>query len=66
MYFCPNKLANYLLCKSNIKLPINNSHYVTGKDLSFFSKLMCVENELSNLTCNLKNFCGNCKNNYLR
>lgn len=66
MYFCPQKFANYILCQSNIKLPINKCHYVTGKDLSFFSNLICVENELSNLTCNLKGYINKCKNNYFR
>lgn len=66
MYICPKKLANYLLYNSNIKFPINQSHYVTGKELSLFSKLMCIENELTNLTCNLKGFCTSCKYNYFR
>lgn len=66
MYFRPEKLVNCLLCSSNIKLPINNSHYVTGQDISFFSKLMCVEQELSNITCNIKGYCNSCKNLYFK
>lgn len=66
MYFYPKKLANYLLCSSNIKLPINKSHYITGKEISFFSKLMCVEQELSNITCNIKGYCNSCKKLYFK
>lgn len=66
MYICPQRIANYLLCNSNIKLPINQSHYATGKELSIFSKLMCIENELANLTCNLKGFYSSCKYNYFK
>ena len=58
MNFNSQKLAKYLLCNSNIKLPISSSHYVTGKDLSLFSNLICVENQLSNMTCNIKNCCN--------
>ncbi len=61
MYICPRKIAKCLLCSSNICLPINKSHYVTGKDISCFSNLMCVESTLSSLTCNLKNMCNGFK-----
>lgn len=55
MNLCPERIAKYLLCCSNIRLPINKSHYVTGKDLSLFSNLMCIENTLSSFTCGCKN-----------
>ncbi len=66
MYICPQNLAKYILCHSNLKLPINNSHYITGSEISFFSNIMCVENELTCLTNNLKCYITSCKNNYFR
>ena len=38
------------LCATNVKLPLNNSHYITGKDIYLFSNLACVENTLSSFT----------------
>ena len=66
MYICPQKLADYLLCNSNLNLPINKSHYITGNEISLFSKLVCIEKELTCLTCNLKGFCTSCKSHYFR
>ena len=66
LYICPKKLANYLLCTSNICLPINKNHYVTGRDLSYFSSLACIEQTLSNLTCNIKGICSSFNKNYFR
>ncbi len=66
MYICPQKLANHLLCCSNVKLPINKNHYITGKDISIFSKLICIENQLSDFTCNLKGYFNNCKSYHFR
>lgn len=57
MYVNKNKIINSLLC-NNIKLPMYNNHYITGKGILFFSNIACVENTLSNLTCNLKNICA--------
>lgn len=56
-----NKIINSLLCCSNFKFPINNSHYLTGKDIYLFSSLACIENTLTDLTCNLKNKCNDIK-----
>lgn len=58
-----NKLINSLFCCNDLKLPINKSHYITGKEIYFFSNLTCIENTLTNLTCNIKNICNNVKNN---
>ncbi len=66
MNFCPQKLLNCLLCSSNIKLPINKNHYVTGQDISLFSKLVCIEQELSNITCNIQGYCKCIKNSYFK
>lgn len=59
--FIPKQMLNKFLCCYPGKLHINNSHYVTGKDLIFFSKLMCVENELTNITGCCNNLCCNIK-----
>ena len=61
-----NNILNGLIKATNIRLPVNNTHYVTLKDLSQFSKLMCVENELSKITYSIKNGCNKCLNNYFR
>lgn len=61
-----NKLINSLLCCNNFKLPINKSHYITGKELHFFSNFICIESTLTNLTCNIKNICTNVKQNINR
>lgn len=66
MGICPQTMKNYLLNCSNIKLPINNTHYVTGKDIYNFSNLVCIENTLSNFTNCLKCFCSNAKDNFCR
>lgn len=58
-----NKIINSLLCCNNFKFPMNNSHYVTGKDIYLFSSLACIENTLTNLTCNINNICNNVKCN---
>lgn len=63
MYICPQKLASFLMCNSNINFPLNNSHYASSKDIAIFSKLICIENELTNLTCSLKGYYNSCKNN---
>ena len=57
---------NKFLCCYPGKLHINNSHYITGKDLIFFSKLMCVENELTNITGCCNNLCCNIKSLFKR
>ena len=61
MYINKNYLMKSLLC-SPVKFPMYNSHYLCGKDIYTFSNLMCVENSLTNITCNLKNICGSIKN----
>ena len=50
----PKKILNSFLCSSNVKLPLSNSHYITGKYIYFFSNLACVENTLSSFTNNMK------------
>lgn len=66
MYLCPQKLANYLLCNSKLSLPLNKSHYINGNEILLFTKLVCIEKELTCLTCNLKGFCSSCKNSFFR
>lgn len=56
MGFNPQKIANYMLCNSNMKLPISNHHYITGKEISLFTNFVCVENTLSQLTGKCKCF----------
>lgn len=63
MYINKNKLIDSLLCYNNFKLPITKSHYITGKEIHLFSNFLCVENTLTNLTCNIQNICSNIKNN---
>lgn len=65
-FFIPKQILNKFLCCYPYKLHINNSHYVTGKNLSFFSKLVCVENELNNISCCCNNLCKNIKCNFKR
>lgn len=64
--FIPKQMLNKFLCCYPGKLHINNSHYVTGKNLIFFSKLMCVENELTNITGCCNNLCCNIKSLFKR
>lgn len=64
--FIPRKILNNFLCCYPGRLHINKSHYVTGKDLFLFSKLMCVENELSNITGCCNNLCCDIKNLFKR
>lgn len=61
-----NSLLNNVLCNYPCKIPINKSHYVTGKNLLIFSKLMCVENELSNIGCFCNNLCKSIFCNFKR
>lgn len=61
-----NKLLDSFLCSNNFKLPINNTHYITGKEIRLLSDFVCVENTLTNLTCNIKNMCSNVKGNFNR
>lgn len=65
LYFKEN-LFNKLLCNLPCKIPLNKSHYVTKKNMMFFSKLMCIENELTNLTCHCNNLCKGIKYNFKR
>lgn len=59
----PRRFLQSILCCNNITLPINNTHYITGRQIYNFSNnlssLMCVENTLSNFTCNINNICSN-------
>ena len=64
--FFKEKMINNLLCCFPYKIPINNSHYITGKNMMLFSKLMSIENELTNLTCYSNNLCNYLKNNFKR
>jgi hypothetical protein len=51
----PNKLLFCIPSKFNL----GKCHYVTGKNISVFSNLLCIENSLTNLTCNCKNMLRN-------
>lgn len=46
---------NSLIYSMPNKFNIGKCHYVTGKNISIFSNLLCIENTLTNLTCNCKN-----------
>lgn len=61
MRFNPSQLVNYFLCCGNPVLPMYKGHYITGKDISLFTKLMCVENTLTTFTCNCKGVANNIK-----
>ncbi|MDD2376189.1 MAG: hypothetical protein PHD15_02985 [Clostridia bacterium] len=50
---------NSLLYSMPNKFKLGNCHYVTGKNISIFSNLLCIENTLTNLTCNCKNTLNN-------
>lgn len=65
-FYFKEKFLNNILCNLPCKLPLNNSHYVTGKNMMFFSKLMCIENELTTLTCHCNNLCNGIKCNFKR
>lgn len=65
-YLIPKHMLNKFLCCYPYKLHINNSHYVTGKNLCFFSKLVCIENELNNISCYCNNLCKHIKYNFKR
>ena len=54
------------LCATNVKLPLNNSHYITGKDIYLFSNLACVENTLSSFTNNVNCYLNSFKSKYKR
>lgn len=45
-------LQNFLWCFP-CKMPYGNGHYVTGCDLALLSNFVCVEQCLTNLSCNL-------------
>ncbi|MEG2646042.1 MAG: hypothetical protein RSA08_03315 [Clostridia bacterium] len=59
MGICPRNILNHFLCCSNIKFPMYKGHYMTGKNISIFSNLACIENNLNNLTCSCKNTYNN-------
>lgn len=50
----PNCIMNLLLFNNCMKFPMWNNHYITGAGIVTFSNLACVENNLSNLSCNCK------------
>ena len=54
------------LCSTNVKLPLNHSHYITGKDIYLFSNLACVENTLSSFTNNINCYLKTFKSKYKR
>ena len=60
----PRLLFNKLLCATNVKLPLSNSHYITGKDSYLFSNLACVENTLSCFTNNVNCYLNSFKSKY--
>lgn len=57
-----NSLLNSFLCNCNLKMPISNTHYISGKDLLLFKNLTCIEQGLTNVTCGIKNCYNNIKN----
>lgn len=57
MQFNANKILNYILLCNNNKYPISKCHYVTGQDISIFTNLVCIEKNLTALTCNCKQIC---------
>ena len=63
MNFNKNKIVNALLCGNNLKFPMSNTHYITGKGIFVFSNMACVENTLTCITNNLKCTCGNIRKN---
>ncbi len=48
-------MLNNILCCSNVKIPIGNNHKISGKQIVMTSNLVCIENTLTNLTCNISN-----------
>lgn len=66
MFFNGNNFLNYFLCNCPCKFPMGNSHYMCGKDILLFKNILCVENNLTNLTCNCKQMCNGLKNNFIR
>ena len=54
----PRRLLKDILCCNNIKFPIANNHYITGKNIYNFSNLVCIEKTLNNITCGISNFCN--------
>lgn len=58
----PSSFVNPLLLWNDICLPMYKGHYTTTPNIVLFASLACVENSLTNFTCNLKNICSNCKN----
>lgn len=62
----PKTFLNTFLCASNVKLPINNSHYITGKEISIFSNLATVESTLSSFTNNVNCYLKSFKSKYKR
>ena len=58
----PSSFINPLLFCNNICLPMYKGHYTTTKNIVLFTNLACVENSLTNFTCNIKNICSNYKN----
>lgn len=56
-----NSLINYLLCQSNLKLPISCNHYITGRDIKTFTDFVCIENTLSTFTSQVKCLCNRVK-----
>ncbi len=65
-YFYKNNILNNILCNLPCKFPLYNGHYLTGKDLSIFSKFLTIENQLTNITCSCNNLCNNLKNKFKR
>ena len=60
----PKKFLNSFLCSSNVKLPLSNSHYITGKNIYLFSNLASVENTLSCFTNNISYYLNSFKKKY--
>ena len=60
----PKKFLKSFLCASNVKLPLSNSHYITGKNIYLFSNLACVENTLSSFTNNISYYLNSFKKKY--
>lgn len=52
----PNKMLKSFLCDTNIKFPLGKNHSISGKQISFASNFICIENTLSSFTNNINCF----------
>ncbi len=64
MGFNPNWLLNSFLWNYPGRIPLGKCHYLTGVDLINFKNMTCIENTLTNLTCNCKQLCNSIRPNF--